>query len=47
MRPKDKLIRHMIGTFERLGRDCLARIDARVWAEYYRKKARRLGIKIV
>ncbi len=40
-----RLIWEMVGTFDDLGRDAMARIDARLWADHYRKKAKRLGIK--
>lgn len=46
MRPKDQLIVRMIRTFDWLGRDCMARIDARIWAEYYKKKAKKLGVPL-
>ena len=44
--PKDRLIGKMISVLEKLGRDCFARIDARVWAEYFQKRAKRLKIKL-
>ncbi len=43
--PLHRLIRKMVGTFDDLGRDAMARVDARLWADHYRKKAARLGIK--
>lgn len=33
----------MLTTFDKLGHDAMARIDARLWADYYRKKVARLG----
>ena len=42
--PLAKLVREMIGTFERLGRDRMARIDARIWAKYYARRARKIGV---
>ena len=37
-----KLAYDMVKTFDDLGNDGMARIDARKWAEYYRKKLNRL-----
>lgn len=42
--PKDKLIYSMLQTLIALGRDPMARIDARLWFEHYLKKAKKLGI---
>lgn len=39
-----KLISDMIETFGRLGSDPMARIDARIWYDHYRRKAKRLRI---
>ena len=42
---KLKLIRDMLKTLDDLGQDPMARIDARVCADYYRKKAAKLVAK--
>lgn len=46
MRPKDRLIAQMIRCLHQLGHDCMARIDARVWAKLFEKRAKRLKIKL-
>lgn len=38
----EKLCRQMLETFERLGDDPMARIDARLWHAYFKKKLARL-----
>lgn len=43
--PRDRLILKMLAAFEGLGYDGMARIDARLWAAYFGRRARRLGIK--
>ncbi len=42
---KDKLILKMLQTFEDLGNDPMARIDARLWHKHYTKAARRAGVR--
>jgi hypothetical protein len=39
------LIREMLRAFDGLGRDPMARIDARRWTAYFQKKAIKLGIE--
>lgn len=41
---KDDLILDAIDTFDRLGRDAMARIDSRIWHEHFRRRARKLGL---
>lgn len=43
---RDRLILKMLRTFEGLGNDGMARIDSRLWYEYFRRRVRRLGIKV-
>jgi hypothetical protein len=42
--PARKLILSMLGTIEDLGNSSMARIDARAWADHYRRVAAGLGI---
>lgn len=44
LQQRDKLILKMLAAFEKLGRDPMARIDARIWFEHYRRRVRRLGL---
>jgi hypothetical protein len=39
-----RLILRMLKTFDDLGRDPMARIDARLWAAHYRRQLKRLGV---
>ena len=41
--PRDNLIREMLDTIEGLGYVQSARIDARVWARFYRRKINKLS----
>lgn len=41
-----KLVLDMIKTFDDLGADGMARIDARLWYAHYLRKAKRLGFKV-
>jgi len=41
-----KTIKEMVIGFENLGNDHMARIDARQWAAFYRKRAKKLGIVV-
>lgn len=41
---KDALILKMLHTFDDLGNDGMARIDARLWFRHYAKKVKKLGI---
>lgn len=41
---KDRLILKMLKTFESLGSDGMARIDSRLWFEYFRRRVKRLGL---
>lgn len=44
--PRDRLILKMLNAFEGLGNDGMARIDARVWHAYFRRRIKRLGINV-
>lgn len=44
MSKKDKLILKMLQTFDDLGNDGMARIDARLWFRHYTKAAKGMGI---
>jgi hypothetical protein len=46
MTPKDKLILAMLKTFDDLGSDAMARIDARLWFKHYKRKVKKLGIEV-
>lgn len=40
---RDKLIADMLKVFYELGNDGMARIDARLWAEHFSKKIKRMN----